>query len=450
MKPRDLNNRLKNTYHNITGSIGFYPTMMSVGFFLFAILIMSIEYLDVFMRLKQYISIVLVNGADNARLLLNTLIAGVFSLTVFSFSMVMIVLNRATATLSPRVIPGLISQKSHQFVLGFYLGTIIYSLMLTVNINSPSIEESVPGLGILISLCFGIASLGLFVYFIHSISKTIQADNILNRLYNDTRKELFELYGKHSHDHDKEVEAEEEMPDTSEWEAIESVNSGYFKMVEVSGLCRLLQEYDLKIKITIPHGFFVVEGYPFLQLNKPIDDEELADEIRSKFIFFVEEYVKDHYSYGFKQISEIAVKALSPGINDPGTAIRAIDLLTILFKIRMENGCMEFEKDVEGEARVYYRELSLDELLYKTMTPIRAYGKTDALVVMNLLESFTNMLYAQKTAQMEEVLVQHIKGIIEDAEQASFNQMDTKKINDSICQINRLINRNQKLEMLNE
>ncbi|MFP3759150.1 DUF2254 family protein, partial [Cupriavidus sp. SIMBA_020] len=74
-------------------------------------------------------------SAENARTILSTLAGSIISLTVFSFSMVMVVLNSASASLSPRVVPGLITRKSHQMVLGFYLGSIIYSIIMLININ---------------------------------------------------------------------------------------------------------------------------------------------------------------------------------------------------------------------------------------------------------------------------------------------------------------------------
>jgi uncharacterized membrane protein len=150
---------------------------------------MSIEYQPWLMSLKHHVNAGLVRNAENARLILGTLVGGIMTLMVFSFSMVMVVLNNASASLSPRVIPGLISDKGHQKTLGFYLGTILYSLLLITSIEQNSTTR-VPSLGVLICLSLGIACLGLFVHFIHSISRSIQVEYILNNLYHTTRKKL--------------------------------------------------------------------------------------------------------------------------------------------------------------------------------------------------------------------------------------------------------------------
>lgn len=183
--------KIADNYRELVSSIGFYPSMIAVLFLLFAIMTMSLEYVDFIKDIKELISVVLVDSEENARTILSTLAGSIISLTVFSFSMVMIVLNSASASLSPRVIPGLITRKSHQMVLGFYLGSIIYSIIMLININKlDGGEVAVPSLGVFFALVFGLISLALFVFFIHSISRAIQVDNVLNDLYKHTKTEM--------------------------------------------------------------------------------------------------------------------------------------------------------------------------------------------------------------------------------------------------------------------
>ena len=101
----------RKAYQDIINSIAFYPSLIGLFFFAFAIFIGAIENASWIQGLKDYLSDFLVRDPDNARVILGTVTAGVISLMVFSFSMVMVVLNRASATLSPRVLPGLISIK---------------------------------------------------------------------------------------------------------------------------------------------------------------------------------------------------------------------------------------------------------------------------------------------------------------------------------------------------
>ncbi|MGB3467516.1 MAG: DUF2254 family protein, partial [Cyclobacteriaceae bacterium] len=108
-------------YKKLVTNIAFIPTLMSVISLILAVVIMWFESNNYTEWWVDNAPFLLVKGADNARMILATIIGGVLSLTVFSFSMVMVVLNRATASLSPRVLPQLIAKKSHQFVLGYYM-----------------------------------------------------------------------------------------------------------------------------------------------------------------------------------------------------------------------------------------------------------------------------------------------------------------------------------------
>src|SRR5690554_881221 len=248
-----ISRQFKRLYINIVNSIAFYPALISIGFFLFSLLIMRIEYTSFVIDVKKGLKPMLVEGLDNARLILGTISGSIFSLMVFSFSMVMLVLNRASSMLSPRVIPGLITKKSHQVVLGMYLGTIIYSLILIVNIQSETAEYHIPTLGIFLAMVFAMTCLGMFVYFIDSISKSIQVDNILQRIFKDTLRQM----GKVS-----VSEKPAEMPNTEGWFSIDASGSGYMKQIELNSLKRICKKNDITVKITENPGFFFVAGYP--------------------------------------------------------------------------------------------------------------------------------------------------------------------------------------------
>lgn len=420
----------KRLYIKIVNSIAFYPAIISVGFLFFSLLIMQIEYTPFVIELKKGLKPMLVQGLDNARLILGTISGSIFSLMVFSFSMVMLVLNRASSTLSPRVIPGLITKKSHQVVLGMYLGTIIYSLILIVNIQSETAQYQIPTLGILLSMIFAITCLGMFVYFIDSISKSIQVDNILQRIFRNTLEQI----------HKAGIpETPAAMPNTDGWFTIYSTNSGYMKQIELKNLSRICRENNLTIKITENPGFFFVTDYPIVKVNREIDTTT-ANSIRNCFIFYIEEHVSDHYLFGFKQISEIAVKALSPGINDPATAIKSLDMLSILFIEKMDLKEKNYITDDNDKLLIIFREPTLEELLFINLTPIRAYGKEDATIMLKILESLKNLAFADKDKQeFQKELTKYMQSMIFSAEKYIVNDLDLEQIDAMIDRINNLL-----------
>ncbi len=426
---KKIRNSLNKLYIDITNSIAFYPGIIAVGFFLFSFLIIAVEYKPFMIDIKKVIPFMLVKGTENGRLILGTISGSIFSLMVFSFSMVMLVLNSASSTLSPRVIPGLITKKSHQFVLGIYIGTIIYSLILITNIRSSNVEYQLPSVGILIAMAFAITCLALFIYFIHSISQSIQVDSILNSIFESTSKKMDKL---------NEEDILLECPSTEDWHLIKTNHSGYVKRISLNQLTQLCKKNDIVVAMAEEVGFFLVNDYPFLKVNKKID-EELENDIRNCFIFYIEERVSDHYLFGFKQISEIAVKALSPGINDPGTAIKAIDMLSVLFIKKMELNERTYVADDEKILFVL-KNPTLEKLLYINLTPIREYGKHDSTVMFNLLESLKNLVYADRdTQRFQRVLTKYIQSMMFACHENIKNDLDLEQLEELISKINSLL-----------
>lgn len=432
-------NLISKFYYKVINSIAFYPTLIALLFLVCSIVVMSIEFNSIVIEFKSSVERVLVHNADNARLILGTIVGSIISLMVFSFSMVMIVLNRATSTLSPRVIPGLISDKFHQIVLGFYLGSIIFSLILIVNIEAPNVEFSVPSLGIFFSMLFAIICMGLFVYFIHSISQKIQVDYILNDIYKVTRKELEKV---------DEQEAKVEVPNTDDWIECKADDSGYIKKIDEKGLKLFCEKNDVRIKIELSLGAFVMKGYPFLKIDKDLE-EEVKKDVLTHFTLYTEERISDHYSFGFKQISEIAVKALSPGINDPGTASKAIDLLSDLFIKLIFVTERNYVLDKDDEVCVFLRPLPFEELMTQIIIPIREYGKKDISIMVRLLDCLKYMLYVdQQEKRFNDLIRKFIFNLVVCSKEYINNELDKEHINKRLKVINRQLDEDKQIELL--
>lgn len=436
-----FSNFIFRAYQRILHSLAFYPTLIALGFFVMCLATMSIEYQPWLMALKQHVDVGLVRNADNARLILGTLVAGILTLMVFSFSMVMVVLNNAAAALSPRVVPGLISDKGHQKTLGFYLGTILYSLLLITSIEQNS-STQVPSLGVLIALCLGIACLGLFVHFIHSISRSIQVEYILNNLYQTTLHKLAAREAEIAN-----IEHLPSWPEDEHWPEVRANRSGYFKELNLKRINAILCEHDLQMTVMIHRGFFVMAGRPLFKLNRKVDSKT-ANALLDCFDFFVEEYAHAHYLFGFTQISEIAVKALSPGINDPGTAITAIDMLSVLFSKRLPLPDLDIAQLENESPRLFHYELSLDGLLLLVFGPIRNYGCSDASVLFELLLALKNLLYHPLRPQQKIDLLRHVRSVQETADRHLSNSRDREALNQLLERINQTSDSLQPIALL--
>ncbi|MDR6301446.1 DUF2254 domain-containing protein [Mesonia maritima] len=418
---RALYNKLASFFHTIEGKIAFYPTFFSVIGFHFAMLMLFLEKKGISSFVIEHVPELVINNPDTAKTLLSFLTGGIISIMVFSFSMVMVLLNQASSNFSPRVLPGLISNRKHQYVLGIYLATILYNTFTLVGINpKEDAQYQLPGFSVLLGIIFTVGCFYAFLYFIHSISQAIQVNNILDSIYTKAKTRLEELIKKE----DEEVP---NFPETDDWVSYYSNETGYFQKFAANNLMDICLENDIKIKILPIQGVFVLKGIPIIKVNKEID-EDLVDEILSNFNYARAEFVEDNYALAFKQITEIGMKAMSPGINDPGTAINTIDYLTELFALRLQkNDDTVLTQD--DQSLIFVTTTNFPELLYQVMASYRTYCKNDISCMQKLLIMFKYLLY-QKTKNeiYQEALQNEAKLIFDDAKHTLQNPTDIERI----------------------
>lgn len=418
---KSLYNRFLSFINTIQGKIAFYPTLFGIVGFGFAMLMLYLEKIGISAFVIEHVPQLVINNADTAKTLLSFLTGGIISIMVFSFSMVMVLLNQASSNFSPRVLPGLISNRNHQFVLGIYLATILYNTFTLVGINPQENNKyQLPGFSVLIGIILTVVCLAAFLYFIHSISQAIQVNNILDGIYKKAKTRLEYLFEKES---DEAVS----FPDTSSWTSYYSTQTGYYQNIAVANLISICKEEKLQMKILIIQGMFVLEGVPIIQVSQKID-EALVKKILSNFNFAKGEFVEDNYTLAFKQITEIGIKAMSPGINDPGTAISSIDYLTELFALRLKKN----DKTIitsNNKSFIAITTTNFKELVYQVMVSYRTYCKHDIICIQKLFIMFKYLLLQK--AQLPEyhnVLIDEAKLLFEDAQLSIQNKTDLRRI----------------------
>ena len=303
-------------------------------------------------------------------------------------------------------------------------------------------ERGIPRLGVFFAVVFAMVSLALFVNFIHSITKSIQVDHVLESIFLKTMEGLETRLERVS-----SGEELPELPDTQGWSTLLNDRTGYYKKCNTAVLLDLMEEQELRLVTLVERGDFVVAGRPLVKVDQE-PSEEVKAAILDCFVFYIEEYTHDHFVFGFGQLSEIAVKALSPGINDPGPATRAVDLLSVLLGCYASYPDHDAARDGQGSPRVFFDELDFGALLMRTYGPIRHYGRGDAVVVGKLIESCVNIGYGELSAQRRDVLVEFVCDLIAVADTALEGRMDRRHVNAQIRLLRQLAGGAQELPLL--
>jgi uncharacterized membrane protein len=429
MSIAQISTYFKKVYQKTINSIAFYPTVLAVGMLGLAWLCLFIDSISYGSGIIKFFSFLVVKNMETARSLLSILAGGLISLMVFSFSMVMIVLNQAASNYSPRVLPGLVSKREHQIVLGIYIGTIGYTLAVLSNVHSETFELLIPRFSIIINLLLGVGCFAAFIYFIHDISTTIQVGNILKRLYNQTCSVLTrELSAGNYSQEVKEFAIKQE---------VEAWQSGYFFSVMEKAFLEKAGGEGLRVKILVNQGQYLLKGEPFLAVNQLLT-EELHGFLRSTFTFRHQEMISDNFFYGFKQITEVAAKALSPGINDPGTAVQALDYLSALFQMLLKLKGQRVLRLKEGVPVLFYLPVPYQEIFYMCTASLRNYAEKDLVVQAKLISLIKKTAEADTTEGSHMLYQSELDATAEIAEKSFKSHKDIRYIHDLIKGVKQL------------
>lgn len=406
---------VKKTYIEAINSIAFYPIMLSLGLFVLALFSVYLDKISIGSSFINEIPFLKIDNENTARELLSSLLTGLISLVTFTFAMVMIVLTQVTTSFSPRLLPDLLNRKGSQVVLGTIIGTIGFIIVVLSNIQTIPTGPEVPAFSVALSMFLGFACLVAFIYFIHKISNEVQIGNILSNIYHTTRYVLDRELSSGSY-HENWAEGEE-------FYLVKSWDSGYFDTITVKQFMKTTGKKGLKLRVLVHQGAYLLKGEPFLKINKPINPE-IQQILEENVIFRHKENIQENFFYSFKHLTEIAVKALSPGINDPGTAIHAIDyLLDLLCRLQELRG-QKVVTHKDGTAAIIYAPVPFEKTFYLCTSSIRAYSSQDLAVQAKLIDLIAKVSKRDEEDRHKTLMEKELNSIEEASAQVMKSQED--------------------------
>ena len=403
-------------------SVAFLPVPMIVAAVLLGFLFFWLEHITGISKwTADTFPALAITSQDTARTILGMFIGGLITLTVFTFSQIMILLNQVAASYSPRLLPKLTGDRALQFVMGLNLATIVLSITVLLSIRS-SDDYKIPNFSILVCTVLGITCLCLFVYFVTAITKKIQVDSIIDASARDALEDLEDELKN-----GQEGYAEGSIPrEVYSWPTIASPISGYLGTVTHKSLSKLAREYGTRFFIGVPKGQFVPEGLPILQTEHVLTEEQ-ADRVLAT-IAPIRDQFDDWFLPNLKQLTEIALKALSPGINDPGTALMVIDRQTEVMSRLMHTPLHNYFRAKEG-SDVWFARHDYADILAALMQEMRCYGKQDPLVVRRLFQFLFHLIQkAEGDRRHTLIVLSEVGALLTDVRASITNRTDRRII----------------------
>ena len=342
-----------------------------------------------------------------AQVILAGIAASIMTVVSIVFAILLMTLTLASMQFSPRIIVSFSRDRVTQWTLGIFLGTFLYCLAALPAAHSlPHPFE--PVATVLGAMALALVCVGLLLFFIHHISQAISVNHIVDRIAVETEAMIDEIMPwPHRLNHHLK-DAEPLRPNPSEV-AVLSHDSGYIRFVDTRRLVALAKHYHVTIRVLRRVGHFVPAGIPLMMVSKGnrLPPEGTA-ELLAAFDLGPTRTLQQDVEFGVLQIVDVALKAISPAVNDPTTAINCIDQLSrILIRFASREPPEELLYDPPGIVRASIGWIHFERLLDAALEQIRMYSKTDVAVSLRLLRAFGDIAATTPDPEFRRILVEH-------------------------------------------
>lgn len=321
--------RLQNLWRNISSSFWFVPSLAVAAALVLAGVLTGV---DARLSGLDHSSVPWLFGgtADAARSVLSTIAGSLITVISIAFSLTVIALQQASSQFSPRVMRRFTGDRVNQIVLGAYIGTFVYSLIVLREVRSPEEGASgfVPALSVSVAIALAIVCVGLLILFIHHISQMLQVDLVERQIHDEMLERLDHLYpsmvGEPAAVEDAAAGDAAEDAAGEGWE-IRSTETGFVRSIDDAALLNAEREGVTRVRIRVAVGAFVAHDDLLATVaGAPADAAETTRAIRKAVVIDATRSAEQDLLFDVRQLVDIALRALSPGINDPTTAEHAL------------------------------------------------------------------------------------------------------------------------------
>lgn len=368
-------------------------------------------------------------GVDSARSILSTIAGAMLGVASTVFSITLVALTLASSQFGSRLLRNFMHDRLNQFVLGTYIATFIYCLIVLRTVKSGVEFIFVPNISVLFAMLLALGNIFLLIVFIHHIAMSIQADKVVSDISAYVHRNIDTLFpdelGK-----EKEVEKvpllEKMKSEFTSKSSVISRSTGYLQAINEENLMSIARSQNLLIILDLNPGDFVIEKQELLKVYSDKECEfELIEKLHSPFLFGDRRTPIQDSEFAIHQMVEIASRALSPGINDPYTAITCIDKLTgVMCKLAGVDFPSRYRFDKEGRLRVVVKPVTFEGILDASFNQIRQFGASVPSVLIRMMESFVHIHAFIQNDDQRKALEKHVKMVLETAESSNMNKHD--------------------------
>lgn len=364
-------------------------------------------------------------GGTGARTLLGAVASSTIGVAGTVFSITIAALSLAAGQMGPRLLRSFTHDRGNQITLGAFLATFSYALMVLRSVRTQDEGVFVPHLALSVSILLAFVCVGMLVYFVGHMAGRINVDTVIDLVSQDVRSAILRLTTS---------EPQAALADTQCWDQAAPVldtRRGYLQRLDQEALANWAQDHKAAIRLLVRPGDYVFPGAPFAVVLWKEKTEGLAavsEAINAATTLSSERTSSDDLEYTVRQLVEVAVRALSPGINDPHTAISVLDRLGAALCDLVDRSFLTGIWPHEGRPNLVVPSVDYDGLTDAMFHMIRQNAAGSTAVLTRLLEVLASVASCEPRSDRHATLARHAKLVTADARQTIKNTSDLQDV----------------------
>ena len=423
-----MREHLRSRWRDLLDSLWWIPSLIALSYAALALLLLRADPL---LGLQtQGPDAWAVGGADGARGVLFAIAGTSLSVLSVIFSLTIVVLQIASAQFTPRVMRTLTGDRGTHVVLGVFLGTFTYALLVLRVVRSPGEDDGGPGFvpvaAVTVAIALALVSVVFMIYYINHVARSVQVAVIFQRVTDDTLALLADPLAGDAAAH-LAGNASATCRAEGEGVPVPAPEDGYLQAIDAASLLGCAQAWGLSIQTEALVGSFLLAGTPLAVIwpAGAVSDTQI-EAVQGGFVLGPERTRQQDAELGIRQLADIAVRALSPAINDPTTATMGIDRLGQV----LVQAASKPEREVlagANDACVTLLETPFSRLVDVAFTQIRHYGAGDVIVALHLLGTLQGVA-ARVAPEHRDVLAGQAEALVAEARQAMRVEADIRRV----------------------
>lgn len=388
--------------------------------------------------LKQFggVPAVLETTGTTARATLTALCGAMFTVTGLVFSTTTVALSITANQLGPRLLRNFLGQLVTQITLGVCLASSVYCLVLLRRIDKLDGTLFVPHGSLMLASGLGLLTLMMVIYFTHRVVHSMQAQNVVSDVADDLDDAVERLFPERigakaeSSDGAGDWESEWRSFDDGDHDSVPSRSDGYLQAIDDDTLLQIARENDLSFRVRARPGDYLREDDPLLDAMPPgrLSDEQSC-RLERLFLRGNARTTQQDVECAVNELVEIAVRALSPGINDPFTAIACIDRLSgALRRLAKRQPPSGLRADSDGTQRLVVRPRTFGSVVDAAFNQLRQHAKGDVAVTVRLIDALAAIAYEAQGEHDRDALAEQAEMILATSQEQSLPRRDLDDI----------------------